>query len=157
MSALRGLPDDELGNRLGSMLRTTRKKELERKYENKRAELRKANRKNLTKAEKATISAKMPGTNLFDVLYRIRKKANYEGADDFVLGPSDASEARRFGESLIHIADASVMALEALADKAIGNDLVCEWLTDYNKRSGSTSSLQRHIEALQNNRNRHIG
>ena len=148
VSPLQGLSDGELTNRLGAMLKTTRKKELDRRFVERRKSLQKSNRKNLTRTEKTHIPASTVETTVFDVLYRIRKKANYEGSDDFVLGPSGSSDARRFGASLIHVADASVVALEALVDRAIGKDMVWKWLREYSARSGSAIALVRHIEAL---------
>ena len=94
------------------------------------------------------MATKLLPTTIFDLLWRIRKKANYEGSDDFVVGPSSPDDARRFGASLVFVADASIMALEGLIDQAIGDGLVLDWLTTYNARSGSVECLDRHRDAL---------
>ena len=50
----------------------------------------------------------MGPTTLFDVFWRIRRKANYDDADTFVLGAESEFDARGFGQSLILVTDATV-------------------------------------------------
>jgi hypothetical protein len=142
------LPDDDLAHRLGALLKSTREKELKSRFEGERKRIQKVNRKNLKIDEKRKMATGLAATTIFDVLRRIREKANYEGADVFVLGAPDADEAARFGESLITVVDATIIALETLVDRVVGDGQVATWLTAYNKRSGGVACLDRHLEAL---------
>jgi hypothetical protein len=144
----KSLSDSDLAHRLGALLKSTRDKELDVRFDGERKKLLKLNRKNLKREEKRKMADGLAATTIFDVLWRIRKKANYEGADVFVLGAPDADEARRFGESLITIVDATIMALETVVDRVVGDNLVATWLEAYNKRSSGTTCLERHREAL---------
>ena len=145
----KSLPDNDLAHRLGALLKSTRDKLLAGRFDSERKKLLKVNRKNLKPDEKRKMADGLAATTIFDVLWRIRKKANYEGADVFVLGAPNAHEARRFGESLIMVVDATIMALETVVDRVVGDNLVSTWLTAYNKRSSSTTCLERHREALE--------
>lgn len=144
----KSLSDEDLAHRLGALLKSTREKELDLRFDNERKKLLKVNRKNLKRDEKRRMADGLASTTIFDVLWRIRKKANYEGADVFVLGAPNANEARRFGESLIAIVDATIMALEAVVDRVVGDDQVATWLWAYSKRSSGAECLERHLEAL---------
>lgn len=144
----KSLSNDDLAHRLGALLKSTRVKELDLRFDGERKRIQKANRKNLKKDEKRRMSDGLVATTIFDVLWRIRKKANYEGADVFVLGAPSSDEARGFGESLIMIVDATIMSLETIVDREVGDDLVATWLGAYNKRSRGTACLERHLEAL---------
>ena len=142
------LSDDDLAHRLGALLKSTREKELKSRFDGERKKIQKVNRKNLKIDEKRKMATGLAATTIFDVLRRIREKANYEGADVFVLGAPNADEAARFGESLITVVDATIMALETLVDRVVGDGQVATWLTAYNKRSGGVACLERHLAAL---------
>ena len=133
---LQTLSDDDVAHRLGALLKSTREKELKSRFEGERKRIQKFNRKNLKTDEKRAMAGGLAPTTIFDVLRRIREKANYEGADVFVLGAPNADEAARFGKSLISVVDATIVALETLVDRAVGDGQVVSWLTAYNKSSG---------------------
>jgi hypothetical protein len=110
-------PDpDTTEERVALLLKTTRRKELERRF----AQARRRNlapgatRRNLPTAEKERSAQKLSPTTLFDFFYRTRKKAHYEEPDLFVLGAADEADARSFGESLALVTESSLMALECL-------------------------------------------
>ncbi|MCU1363476.1 MAG: hypothetical protein JWM55_1304 [Acidimicrobiaceae bacterium] len=142
------LSDDELPHRLGGLLKSTRDKELGARFDNERKRIQKVNRKNLKAGEKRKMASGLAPTTIFDVLRRIREKANYEGADVFVLGAPNSDEARRFGAPLITVVDATIVALETLVDRAVGDGRVATWLEAYNQRSGGVACLKRHLDAL---------
>jgi hypothetical protein len=144
----KSLSDDDLAHRLGGLLKSTRVKELDARFESERKKLLKSNRKNLKREEKRKMADGLAATTIFDVLWRIRKKANYEGADVFVLGAPNSEEARRFGESLITVVDATIISLEALVDRVVGDGQIATWLAAYNKRSSGVACLERHRKAL---------
>jgi hypothetical protein len=79
----------------------------------------------------------MPATTIFDVLYRVRRKAHYEEPDLFVLGASGEVDARRFAQGLVLVTDASVAALEALVAAYVGPGVVAEVAAGYSKRTRS--------------------
>lgn len=131
-------PDTSEG-RLAMFLRTTRQKELERKFGEARS--RDLNpgrsRRNLKVDEKERIAARLPATTLFHTFWRVRKKANYDDADTFVLGAAGSWDARRFADSLCIVTDATVAALEALSAEQIGNEVVGDMAQRYAGRTGA--------------------
>lgn len=109
--------------RLGMFLRTTRQKELERRFAEERGRRKPApgrTRCNLSHAEKTRMAAKLQPTTIFDLFWRMRTKANYDDADAFVLGAGDELDAHRLGNGLAIVTDATVAALEALTAAYIG-------------------------------------
>ncbi len=120
-------------DRLAMFLRTTRAKELDRRFEQERRRKVKPGRtrRNLNRAEKEQIASTMAPTTLFDVMWRMRKKANYDDADTFVLGAAGELDARRLGQSLVIVTDATVAALEALTAAACGPDLLADLASAY--------------------------
>jgi hypothetical protein len=141
-------PDpDTSDGRLAMFLRTTRKKELERRFAQERSRKPAAgrSRRNLTAADKNRIAGSMAPTTLFDVLWRMRKKANYEEADTFVLGAAGELDARRLGQSLVIVTNASVAALEALTAAYVGPGALEAGVRAYAERtSAATDSAIGH-------------
>lgn len=139
-------------DRLAMFLRTTRQKELERRFAQARLSGKPLNgrsRRNLGRAEKERRAKAMAPTTLFDVLWRMRKKANYEDADTFVLGAAGERDARRLGEALVIVADATISALEATSAAYIGPEVLADFAEAYAKRtsSGPSSAVGRHSES----------
>lgn len=126
-------------DRLAMFLRTTRKKELERRFAQERARKPAPGRarRNLSKSDKERIASAMAPTTVFDVLWRMRKKANYDDADVFVLGAAHELDARRLGQSLVIVADATVGALEALAVAYVGPNSFADMAEAYAKKTSS--------------------
>ncbi len=129
-------------DRIAMFLRTTRRKELERRFEEQRrikvpdGRLR----RNLSKQHKERTARKMAPTTLFDIFWRIRTKVHYGDADTFVLGASGKDDARRFGQALITVTDATVAAIEGLAAAHIGPDLLAGLAAAYAHRTSSTAT-----------------
>lgn len=134
-------------DRLAMFLRTTRRKELERRFDQARSKKPAVgrSRRNLKKADKEQIAQSMAPTTVFDVLWRMRKKANYEDADTFVLGAADELDARRLGQALVIVADATVAALEALACAYVGPNVLADMAHAYAQKTSSppTSAVGR--------------
>jgi len=121
-------------DRLAMFLRTTRQKELERRFDQERSKGKPVpgrTRKNLKRADKERMAQSMAPTTIFDVLWRMRKKANYDDADTFVLGAAGELDARRFGQALVIVTDATVGALEGLAAAHAGPDHVADMSAAY--------------------------
>ena len=73
----------------------------------------------------------------------MRKKANYEDADTFVLGAAGELDARRLGQALIIVADATVAALEALTSAYVGPTLLANMVDAYAKKNFVAAHLRR--------------
>jgi hypothetical protein len=141
------LPDpDTSDDRLAMFLRTTRQKELDRRFAEARARAKPARgrtRVNLSRTEKLRLATAMPPTTVFDTLWRLRKKANYEDADAFVLGAMTEGDARRFAEALIILTNASLAALEGVMAAYVGPTALAEAAESYlRKSSGSSAAVQ---------------
>ena len=138
------------------VLRTTRRKELDRRFaqERQRGVKPGRTRRNLTTADKERFAKSMAPTTLFDVLWRVRKKANYEDADTFVLGAGDEVEARRLAQALVILTDGTVAALEALTAAYVGPRLLADFSQAYAARTRSepASAVGRRASAWQHRR-----
>jgi hypothetical protein len=136
--------------RLVTFLRTTRQKELERRF----ADSRTRNvppgrtRRRLTRQEKESAAGTMAPTTIFDLLWRLRKKASYDDPDCFVFGAVDEVDARRFGEALAIIADATVAALEGAMTAYVGLPVVADLARSYADRTGSAWARGRLIHGF---------
>ena len=134
------IPDLESSeDRHAMFLRTTRERELERRFCQARLKGRRPgkSRRNLSGSEKEKMAGSVAPTTTFDLLWRIRKKANYEDADAFVLGASGDSDARDFGQSLVTVADSTVAALESLMAVYVGACVLRSALKSYLSRTAS--------------------
>lgn len=99
-------------------LKTTRKKEIERrsnewKFEN--------NKKSITKKDKENLIKKIPPTSIYDCLYRLRTRANYENADTFIFSNISDHEVKKFHKSLQQIVWMSAFFLETISAKYISH------------------------------------
>ena len=145
-------------DRLAMFLRTTRRKELDRRFAQERQRKVKPGRtrRNLSTADKERFAKSMAPTTLFDVLWRVRKKANYEDADTFVLGAGDELEARRLAQALVILTDGTIAALEALAAAYVGPRLLADISQAYavRTRSGPASAVGRRASSWQHRRQR---
>ena len=143
-------------DRLAMFLRTTRRKELDRRFAQERQRGAKPGRtrRNLSTADKERFAKSMAPTTLFEVLWRVRKKANYEDADTFVLGAGDEVEARRLAQALVILTDGTVAALEALAAAYVGPRLLADISQAYavRTRSGPASAVGRRASSWQHRR-----
>lgn len=137
-------PDpDTTEDRLAMFLRTTRSKELDRRFRDARARKKPVagrTRVNLSRAEKQRLAEAMVPTTVFDTLWRMRKKANYEDADAFVLGAMTEFDARRFAEALIILTNASLAALEGVIGAYVGSEHLADAAESYLRKTGGGST-----------------
>ena len=126
-------------DRLAMFLRTTRAKELERRFREERNKNRGdgRTRRNVSSAAKEALATKLGSTTLFDILWRLRKKASYDDADVFVLGAAGELDARRLGQALILTTDATVTVVEALVAAYTGRAVVSAMVASYMTRTHS--------------------
>jgi hypothetical protein len=148
-------------DRLAMFLRTTRQKELERRFaqERQKGTAKGRTRRNLSKADKERLAAAMAPTTVFDVLWRLRKKANYEDADTFVLGAAGELDARRLGQSLVIVTDATISALEGLSAAYVGAEPLADMSAAYAQKTSSapTSVVGRHAASWSSRRRVRVG
>jgi hypothetical protein len=133
-------PDPETSDaRVAMFLRTTREKELKRRFVEERGRSISAgrSRRNLSRKDKTRLASGLLPTTLFDVFWRLRKKSSYEDADVFVLGAAGDTDARRFGESLVIVTDATVAALESAVAAYVGPKRLAYAAAEYKRRKGA--------------------
>jgi hypothetical protein len=125
-------------DRLAMFLRTTREKELERLFVIERGKGVRpgATRRHLPQASKEAIAARHRPTTMFDLFWRLRKKANYDDADVFVLGAAGEADAWQLAEALVIVVDASVAALEGLVAAYAGAEAVARSAQRYADKTG---------------------
>lgn len=125
-------PDTSM-DRLAMFLTTTRKKELERRFQEERLRNIKPGsaRRNLSRKEKENISNNLSATTMFDLFWRIRIKTNYGDPDTFVLGATGKPDAYKFGSSLVTIINATVTAIEVLISSYIGMGMLEGFIKQY--------------------------
>jgi hypothetical protein len=125
-------------DRLAMFLRTTRAKELDRRFDEVRRRAAPGrSRRNLSAAGKKSLAAGLAATTLFDILWRMRKKASYDDADAFVLGAAGELDARQFGEALVIVTDATVAMLEGIMGAYVGPPLMSELAVRYREKTHS--------------------
>ena len=113
-SAHRGAPLDFTA----MLLRTTRERQLERK----RTEWLQShpNRKRLSPGQRQKWGKDLAPTTLFDALYRLRIRSNYEDADAVLMGTEDFYDAEEFAKSLKQVVFNTLLSLELLIIRYIG-------------------------------------
>lgn len=130
-------PDPESAEtRIAILLKTTRQKELERRFSderNKGAEPGRS-RRNLSRARKQKMADNLQATTLFDFFFRLRKKVHYGDPDVFVLGAAGGQDARQLAEALTIVTDATVSALECLVAAYRGRSMVARTAIKYADR-----------------------
>ncbi len=138
-------------DRLGMLLRTTRAKELEQRFTLERSQRVAPGRdyRRLSASEKERIADRLAATTLFDVFWRLRKKASYEDADVFVLGADGLRSSRRFAEALVLVTNATVAAIEVIVAAYVGPEPLSQIAQGYLRRIRSERDIpvQRRVVA----------
>ena len=108
---------------LAKALKTTR----DRKVDERRADWLKGKktkagtkRKNLTRGELLAHSAAMEPTTLFDLLYRLRIRSNYDDADALLSGALSSTDAADFHAALCDIVGATLLTVEIYLSHRVG-------------------------------------
>lgn len=108
---------------IGLLLRTTRKRQLEESIINWKHK-RRTNR--IPKAQRDRLLNKMVPTSLFDALYRMRRRSNYQDTDSFIFCNVPVDDTIHMHRSLLAFVSASLMVFECLVARVTPRD----WLTD---------------------------
>jgi hypothetical protein len=104
-------------------LRTTRREQIEEHKEGWKKGLLTAagkQRENLPKSELLRRAAAMRPSTLFDLLYRLRIRSNYQEGDAFLTGPLSASDAADFHNALCTIVGATMLTVEIFLAHHVG-------------------------------------
>jgi len=85
-------------------------------------------------AERLSIVTKMPSTTIFDFLYRLRIRSNYEDADSFLMSYQSDSDAHNFHWALGKICWYTMLIIETVIRKYIGEHCFVRAVTDFTNR-----------------------
>lgn len=131
--------------RLAMLLRTTRQRVLEEQFAaHRRTDIRPGRtRRNLTAGAKEDIARATPPTTVFDVIERVRRRAEADDGAAFVEGAYDEDEARQFAVALAAVADASVAAIEGVTAARLGWDVFFDVARSHARRHPATASAAR--------------
>lgn len=98
-------------------LKTTRERQFEKKLDKWRKDKKK---KRVIKQEKIKIDTNLCPTTIFDFLYRLRIRSNYEDADAFLLGTFQSKDADSFFNNSTIVSKYTMFILEYLISRYIG-------------------------------------
>jgi hypothetical protein len=110
----------------GMLLRTTRERQFRAKLKESANQYRTKTgepRKRFTQEQKNDVLYKMRSTTVFDFLYRLRIRSNYEDADAFILGTMTEADADEFNEALCILNSSTLFILELHIASRIGKTL----------------------------------
>jgi len=91
-------------------------------------------RRNLSRLEINRTYKKAGPATLFDVLYRLRIRANYGNVDAFVEGCGSLNDAKEFAQAIYVVVDATAATLEALLQAYAGSALLASVITELSRR-----------------------
>lgn len=110
-------------------------------------------RKRLPNNERARLVANLRATTLLDFLYELRRRANYDGVDEY---GSDAEDhvVDRFHRGLLHVADMGLLHYETMLVQYVGlqayENEVRTWSVSAAKiGSWATEAVERRLRAIQ--------
>lgn len=126
-------------------LKTTRKKELERKYNEWKKD---NNKKRISAQQKNIIINNTPPTSIYDCLYRLRIRANYENADTFIFSSIADEDAEKFHKSLQNIVWISSLILETITAKYLSHKNYVKIIEKYNGTLNSKISVKDDLAPL---------
>jgi hypothetical protein len=109
-------------------------------------------RKRLPASERARINADLRPTTLMDFLYELRRRANYEGVDEYGSDAEDAN-VERFHRGLLHVADMGLLHYEAMLVQCDGvaayEEEIISWSGSAAKvGSWATEAVKRRLKAV---------
>lgn len=107
-------------------LLTTRRRSLEDLFEREREKKVRPGRRrrNLTPDEKNRITEKRHPTTVFDFLYRIRVRSNYDDPEIFIYGQTDQDTAVNHYKNLVKMCKSLMECLEKIIEQKVGPDVM---------------------------------
>jgi len=132
------------------LLRTTRKRQIEKVI----LEWKRHNtRKRIRKKERESCIDKIQPTSIFDVLYRLRIRSNYEDADLYLLNIEDQTNATNFLNCLTTVAWHTLFVLELIIAKYLRKSVFGRIVSDFlhDETFGFSANLLRRRWPIINN------
>ena len=119
-------------------LKTTRQKELDRlnslwKEKNKK--------KRINSIAKNANIQKLAATSIFDAIYRLRIRSNYETADAFTIDDISLTEAQEFHEALQKITNGCLLNLEILIQRYLSKSVFQDIIEKFSKKKEIQKSM----------------
>lgn len=107
---------------IGKSLTTTRNKALEEVLENARTSKPKPGRKrrNISAAEKLKFTTKMHSTSVFDLLFRMRLRSNYDDPRMYIFARMPPARSQEAYKNIVAIVKAIRISSEAIIEKTLG-------------------------------------
>jgi hypothetical protein len=99
----------------GLMLRTTRQRQLKAKIA---AWKKHSGSSRIMKAQRADLVAHMMPTTLFDALYRMRRRSNYQDSDSFIFSGVKVETTQALHGALLALVDTTLLVFESLISRA---------------------------------------
>lgn len=131
-------------------LKTTRKQQIEERHERWCSAMKTASgqkRRRLPRAIRIANSEKMTATTLFDFLWRLRTRTNYQEGDAFLGGPLGVDDAASFQSALAEIVAATLLTAEVYLAHLVGGRELRRCLEGLTIPSDlATRSIQSRIE-----------
>jgi len=105
-------------------LRTTRKRQVSRSIDEWKSKRKK---QRIDKSQRAQLVNSLPPTSLFNALYRLRIRSNYEDADAFLLSIENDAEAIEFHQAIRSVGWYTLLLLELLVAARVGRPKFGGW------------------------------
>jgi len=115
----------------GLMLKTTRDRILKKRKADWK---RKNNRKRMVKTEIFALDKNVHPTTIFDSLYRLRIRSNYEDADAFMMGTQTSQDAENYHKALTTVTSATLFMIESYIAQLLGKDNFKNLVDEFKKR-----------------------
>lgn len=90
-------------------------------------------RRNLPSSEKTQIAEKLHRTSVFDFLYRIRVRSNYDDPEMYIYGQGDEATAQNHYENLVQMTCSLARLMERIIEKKIGADAFQGFVKEFEK------------------------
>jgi hypothetical protein len=106
-----------LWDHFGLFLRTTRQRQLQASVDRWKAE---QGRRRVQQAERAGLLSRLRATSLFDALYRVRARSNYQDVDSFAFGNVGIEEAQTLHDAVVELVQTTLLVFEMMIARATG-------------------------------------
>ena len=125
------------------MLETTRKHGLEIRYDDWKQS---AKRKQIRAVKKREIADAAPPTTMFDFLWRLRVRSNYEGVEPYLMAHVSDVWQREFYDSIRLTAHLSSLMFDCWLAQKIGRDRYAAAVDDFMQYRGNSPEPVRFLE-----------
>jgi hypothetical protein len=89
----------------------------------------------LTEADAAKINERLRPYSMFDYLYRLRIKTNYEDASMFIEGPEHPAQSRQVRRDLLYLTSATLLLNELHISILVGEARLTGWMDGWLKEN----------------------